>query len=63
MAETTARLPALPFTMNRNKVAYHLGTLALFLGGWIMIFPFIWMVSSSLKPTDEVFDADRKSVV
>ncbi|MEL6100370.1 MAG: carbohydrate ABC transporter permease [Pseudomonadota bacterium] len=44
--------------MNRNKVAYHLGTLALFLGGWIMIFPFIWMVSSSLKPTDEVFDAD-----
>lgn len=58
MAETTARLPALPFTLNRSKVAHHLGTLALFLGGWIMIFPFIWMISSSLKPTDEVFDSD-----
>lgn len=33
-------------------------TVALFLGAWIMVFPFIWMVSSSLKPADEVFDSD-----
>ena len=35
-----------------------IGTLFLFLGAWVMVFPFIWMVSSSLKPTDEVYDAD-----
>lgn len=34
-----------------------IGTLFLFLGAWVMVFPFIWMVSSSLKPTDEVYDA------
>ena len=33
-------------------------TLILFLGAWIMVFPFIWMISSSLKPTDEVYDSD-----
>ncbi len=33
-------------------------TALLLLGGWIMVFPFVWMISSSLKPTDEVFDAD-----
>ena len=59
MADMHANAPAAaPFTLNRGRVAYHLGTLALFLGGWIMIFPFIWMISSSLKPTDEVFDAN-----
>lgn len=31
---------------------------ALFLGAWVMVFPFIWMISSSLKPTDEVYDSD-----
>ncbi|WP_299590169.1 carbohydrate ABC transporter permease [uncultured Tateyamaria sp.] len=30
----------------------------LFLGAWVMVFPFIWMISSSMKPTDEVYDAD-----
>ncbi|TLP62700.1 carbohydrate ABC transporter permease [Parasedimentitalea maritima] len=35
-----------------------IGTLFLFLGAWVMVFPFIWMVSSSLKPTDEVYDAN-----
>ncbi|WP_430521726.1 carbohydrate ABC transporter permease [Alloyangia pacifica] len=30
----------------------------LFLGAWLMVFPFLWMVSSSLKPTSEVFDSD-----
>ena len=32
-------------------------TAFLFLGAWVMIFPFIWMISSSLKPTDEVYDS------
>jgi len=35
-----------------------LGVLALFTGAWIMIFPFVWMVSSSVKPTDEIYDPD-----
>ena len=33
-------------------------TLVLLLGAWLMVFPFLWMLSSSLKPTSEVFDAD-----
>ena len=33
-------------------------TLLLFVGAWVMVFPFIWMISSSLKPTDEVYDSD-----
>jgi len=33
-------------------------TVLLFAGAWIMVFPFIWMISSSLKPTDEVYDRD-----
>lgn len=33
-------------------------TVLLFLGAWVMVFPFIWMISSSLKPTDEVYDSD-----
>lgn len=35
-----------------------ISTVLLFLGGWVMVFPFIWMISSSLKPTDEVYDRD-----
>lgn len=27
-------------------------------GAWIAVFPYVWMVSSSLKPTNEVYDAD-----
>jgi multiple sugar transport system permease protein len=30
----------------------------LFAGAWVMVFPFIWMISSSLKPTDEVYDSE-----
>lgn len=30
----------------------------LFAGAWIMVFPFVWMISSSMKPTDEVYDAN-----
>ncbi|MBY6093015.1 carbohydrate ABC transporter permease [Maritimibacter alkaliphilus] len=33
-------------------------TLLLLLGAWLMVFPFLWMLSSSLKPTSEVFDSD-----
>ncbi len=33
-------------------------TVLLFVGAWVMVFPFIWMISSSLKPTDEVYDSD-----
>ena len=33
-------------------------TTLLFLGAWVMVFPFIWMISSSMKPTDEVYDSD-----
>ncbi|MEO0391100.1 MAG: carbohydrate ABC transporter permease [Pseudomonadota bacterium] len=33
-------------------------TILLFAGAWVMVFPFIWMISSSLKPTDEVYDSD-----
>lgn len=32
--------------------------LALGAGAWISVFPYVWMVSSSLKPTDEVYDRD-----
>ncbi len=35
-----------------------LTTVLLFLGAWVIVFPFIWMISSSLKPTDEVYDRD-----
>lgn len=35
-----------------------IATVLLFLGAWGMVFPFIWMISSSLKPTDEVYDSD-----
>ena len=30
--------------------------LLLFAGAWLMMFPFIWMISSSFKPTHEMFD-------
>ena len=30
----------------------------LFAGAWLMMFPFIWMISSSFKPTHEMFDQD-----
>ncbi|MEM8552055.1 MAG: carbohydrate ABC transporter permease [Pseudomonadota bacterium] len=59
MAEVSTSAPiGLAFRLTPRRIAFHLGTLFLFLGAWIMIFPFIWMVSSSLKPTDEVFDSN-----
>ena len=32
-------------------------TLVLFIGAWIMVFPFVWMISASMKPADEVYDS------
>lgn len=48
----------LPAAARPLRLWHWLGTAILFLGAWIMVFPFVWMISSSLKPTDEVFDAD-----
>ena len=42
----------------RVTVGQTLIWLALGAGAWIAVFPYIWMVSSSLKPTNEVYDAD-----
>lgn len=39
-----------------RSIGHFLGTVILFAGAWVMVFPFIWMISSSLKPTDEVYD-------
>ena len=55
---TTADAPALPAWLPRLKAGQIVTTALLFLGAWVMVFPFIWMISSSLKPTDEVYDSD-----
>lgn len=60
-----ADTPALPsrlaswlWELRPRSVGQALGTALLFAGAWVMVFPFVWMISSSLKPTDEVYDAD-----
>ena len=40
------------------SVTQTLSTGVLFVGAWLMIFPFVWMISASLKRTDEVYDSD-----
>jgi len=40
------------------RPVHAIGTALLFIGAWVMVFPYIWMISSSLKPTDEVYNAD-----
>ncbi len=35
-----------------------IGTCLLFLGAWLVLFPFVWMLSASLKPADEVYDSE-----
>lgn len=45
-------------TLGQIRPAHVVVTLVLFIGAWLMIFPYIWMVSSSLKPAAEVYDAD-----
>lgn len=44
--------------LGQIRPARLLVTLVLFAGAWVMVFPYIWMVSSSLKPAAEVYDAD-----
>ncbi|WP_346911951.1 carbohydrate ABC transporter permease [uncultured Roseibium sp.] len=41
-----------------KSIADAVGTGLLFLGAWLVIFPFIWMLSASLKPADEVYDSN-----
>ena len=60
MADTVA--PTNPTTwvgrLRPKSLSRFVTTVLLFLGAWVMVFPFIWMISSSLKPTDEVYDSD-----
>lgn len=58
MADTTA--PSAPWVdrLRPKSVGRLVTTVLLFAGAWVMVFPFIWMISSSLKPTDEVYDSD-----
>ncbi|MEM6461231.1 MAG: carbohydrate ABC transporter permease [Pseudomonadota bacterium] len=60
MTDTSAA-PAIPAWFDRirpKSLGAAITTALLFLGAWVMVFPFIWMISSSLKPTDEVYDSD-----
>lgn len=53
--------PALPLWISKllpKSIGGAIATAVLFLGAWVMVFPFIWMISSSMKPTDEVYDTD-----
>ena len=45
-------------SLSQIRPAHLLVTLVLLIGAWGMIFPYIWMVSSSLKRAAEVYDAD-----
>ncbi|MFV0474487.1 MAG: carbohydrate ABC transporter permease [Pikeienuella sp.] len=59
MSDRTAALPDRLFAAAaRIRPAHAIGTALLFLGAWVMLFPYIWMISSSMKPADEVYDAD-----
>jgi len=40
-----------------KSIGSAIGTAVLFLCAWVMVFPFIWMVSSSMKPTNEVYNS------
>lgn len=57
MTDMTAHAPA-RLRLARISPARVLSFLILALGAWVVVFPYIWMISSSLKPTDEVYDAD-----
>ena len=45
-------------SLSLRRLGHHAVTAMLFLGGLAMTFPFIWMVSSSLKPKSEIFGSD-----
>ncbi|WP_370285425.1 carbohydrate ABC transporter permease [Pseudooceanicola nanhaiensis] len=57
MTDMTAIAPA-RIRLARISPGRVLGFVILALGAWVVVFPYIWMISSSLKPTDEVYDAD-----
>ena len=58
MADTAAPAPNWFDRLRPKSIGRLITTVLLFLGAWMMVFPFIWMISSSLKPTDEVYDSD-----
>lgn len=58
MADTAAFPPTWFDRLRPVSIGRVITTVILFLGAWVMVFPFIWLVSSSLKPTDEVYDSD-----
>lgn len=58
MADMTALSASWFDRLRPKKVSRFVTAVLLFLGAWVMVFPFIWMISSSLKPTDEVYDSD-----
>ncbi|BCH33418.1 sn-glycerol-3-phosphate transport system permease protein UgpE [Mesorhizobium sp. L-8-10] len=47
--------PAVTRPLSLRRIGHHAVTALLFLGSLAMVFPFIWMVSSSLKPKSEIF--------
>ncbi len=58
MADLSAPTVSWSDRLRAQYLGRGLTTVLLFLGAWVMVFPFIWMISSSLKPTDEVYDRD-----
>ncbi|MBO6777519.1 MAG: carbohydrate ABC transporter permease [Marinibacterium sp.] len=58
MADIAAPAPNWLDRLRPKSIGRLVTTILLFLGAWVMVFPFIWMISSSLKPTDEVYDSD-----
>lgn len=53
-----ATLPQWLVDLRPKTLTGAITTVLLFAGAWIMVFPFVWMISSSLKPTNEVYDSD-----
>lgn len=56
--EALAGSPARPVFPLLRRIGYHAVTAMLFLFGLVMVFPFIWMISASLKPKSEIFRLD-----
>lgn len=53
-----AAVPSAPRSLSLRRIGHHAVTAMLFLGGLVMVFPFIWMISSSLKPKSEIFGSN-----
>jgi multiple sugar transport system permease protein len=58
MADIAASAAQWLYRLRPKSVGRLITAALLFLGAWVMVFPFIWMISSSLKPTDEVYDSN-----